>query len=180
MRSLLIRIVFSTALVAAIGLTVGAASAAEMPGGPTLEVANPAAGDMITPGALVIQGVAFDPTATTGTGVDRVSVFLDDRDGGGFFLGDATLGVPNVMGSQPAQFANAGWTLLTPALKGTGDSHMLCVYARSSVTGQESEMEIPVSIGQTTRTNVPANHVETQPGASYGSVSDNPPNEGGS
>lgn len=178
MRSLLIRIVFSTALVAVLGFSAGAASAAQSPAGPTLEVANPSAGAMVTPGSLMIQGVAFDPTAATGTGVDRVSVFLDDRDGGGLFLGDATLGMPNVMTSQPAQFAGAGWALTTPALKGVGDSHMLCVYARSSVTGQETEMEIPISIGEATHSNVPAGYVETEPnGPDYGPGSDSSPAE---
>lgn len=176
MRSLLIRIVCSTALVAAAGLTAGAALAAPDPAGPTLEVANPSAGDMLTPGSLMIQGVAFDAAASTGAGIDRVSVFLDDRDGGGQHLGDATLGMPNIMSGQPAQFADAGWMLVTPALKGTGDGHMLCVYARSSVTGQETEMEIPISIGETTRSNVPATHIETQPAApDYSTVSDGPP-----
>lgn len=174
MRFLFIRIVFSTALVAVMGLAAGGASAQQMPGGPTLVVANPSPGDMITPGSLMIQGVAFDPTAATGTGVDRVSVFLDDRDGGGMHLGDATLGMPNVMSSQPA---DAGWMLVTPALKGAGADHMLCVYARSSVTGQETEIEIPVSVGQQARSTVPMAHFDTQPGgADSGSISDNPPN----
>src|SRR5690349_1805582 len=81
--------------------------------------------------SLMMEGVAFDPLATEGNGVDRVSVFLDDRDMGGQFLGDAKLGAPNFAPSETAQFANAGWVLTTPALAGRGDSHELFIYARS-------------------------------------------------
>jgi hypothetical protein len=138
MRSLAIRIISSLALVALLAVPVTAASAQAQPG-PTLVVENPNPGDMLTLGKLEMQGVAFDPVATTGSGVDRVSVFLDNRDEGGMFLGDATLAAPS----------SVGWTLLTPVLKGTGDGHTLFVYARSAVTGEETIIKIPVTIGDT-------------------------------
>jgi hypothetical protein len=147
MRFLMVRVAFSVALLALMGLTAGAGFAKQVPEGPTLVVSNPNPGDRVTPGSLMIQGVAFDPVATTGIGVDRVSVFLDDRDTGGLHLGDATLGAPNVMTTEPAQFASAGWALTTPALKGAGDQHILFVYARSAVTGEETVTQIPVFIG---------------------------------
>ncbi len=116
--------------------------------GPTLMVANPSPGDTITPGSLVMQGVAFDQFATDGTGVDRVSVFLGGRESGGTFLGDAMLGLPNFMDpGARAQFDNAGWRLTTPALQGSGNGETLFVYARSSVTGIETVTQIPVVIG---------------------------------
>jgi hypothetical protein len=79
--------------------------------------------------------------------VDRVSVFLDNRDEGGIYLGDATLGASTPMPSEPAQFALAGWTLTTPALQGVGDGHTLFIYARSAMTGEESVVQIPITIG---------------------------------
>lgn len=182
MRSLCIRIAFSVALVAVLGLTAGAAAAREVPDGPTLVVGNPNPGDMITPGSLMIQGVAFDPVATTGTGVDRVSVFLGDRDTGGLHLGDATLGAPNPMGSELVQFANAGWTLTTPALKGAGAQYMLSVYARSAITGQETEMEIPVFVGETVHATGGGAAEMVSPesggGGNLTTPSDSPPNDG--
>jgi len=148
MRAFLARIGVSAALVAAIGLMVAPASAATLQPGPTLVVANPNEGDMVTPGALVIAGAAYDPTATEGVGVDRVSVFLGDRDSGGMYLGDATLGQSSMLPTPAAQFATAGWTLTTPALKGAGDQHDLFVYARSAVTGDETVVTIPITIGE--------------------------------
>jgi hypothetical protein len=147
MRSLLVRLTFSIGLVAMLALGAVSASARQMPEGPTLVVANPSPGDNLTPGKLEMQGVAFDPVAAAGTGVDRVSVFLDNRDMGGIHLGDAALGAPNPMPSEPAQFAQAGWTLTTSALQGVGDQHTLFIYARSAVTGQESIVQVPITIG---------------------------------
>jgi hypothetical protein len=103
---------------------------------------------MLATGAMTIEGVAYDPIATEGIGVDRVSVFLDDRDMGGMFLGDAKLGQPTFIPTETAQFPTAGWMLVTPALKGTGDGHMLYVYAHSAVTGDETVLRIPVTIGE--------------------------------
>jgi hypothetical protein len=138
MRSLVIRIIFSLALVALLALPAATASAqAQAQAGPTLVVENPSPGAMLALGKLEMQGMAFDPVATMGSGVDRVSVFLDNRDEGGMFLGDATLAAP----------ATVDWTLLTPVLKGTGDGHSLFVYARSAVTGDETVVKIPVTIG---------------------------------
>ena len=53
---------------------------------PLLQLANPNAGDVLGTGALVVSGVAFDPTSAQGQGVDRVELFLDSRDNGGIFL----------------------------------------------------------------------------------------------
>src|SRR3977135_2083680 len=56
--------------------------------GVVLIVENPNPGDVLTPGSnVVIQGIAYDPTAASGIGVDRVSGYLGDRDTGGIFWG---------------------------------------------------------------------------------------------
>jgi hypothetical protein len=129
-------------------LAIGALPAsAETAKGPTLIVANPHQGDKLNPGTLVIQGVAFDGKATEGSGVDRVSVFLDSRDTGGLHLGDAVLGRPSTMRSEAAQYTGIGWTVTTPELKGFGDPHKLFVYARSAASGAETVVTIPVIIG---------------------------------
>ena len=146
MRSLISRLALGLALAALLG--AAPVSAQQTPEGPTLVVANPSPGDTLTPGKMTIEGIAFDPIATEGVGIDRVSVFMDSRDSGGMFLGDATLGKPNFVSAEPAQFAHAGWMLTTPALKGTGDGHELFVYARSAVTGDETVLQIPVTVGE--------------------------------
>jgi hypothetical protein len=47
-----------------------------------------------------------------------------------------------------AQYANAGWKL-TAVLKGAGDLRDVCVTARSAVTGTETLVRIPITIGTT-------------------------------
>jgi hypothetical protein len=82
-----------------------------------------------------MEGQAFDRAAKSGSGVDRVSVFVDDRDAGGQHIGDATLGqpVPN------------GFSATVDLSKLTGE-HTLFVYARSAVTGKETVVNFPVTI----------------------------------
>ena len=101
-----------------------------------LSVANPQPNDLLPKGRYVMQGQAFDRAATSGTGVDRVSVFVDDRDAGGQHLADANLGQPTATGfTVSADFSRVSGT------------HSLYVYARSSVTGKETVVNFPVSIG---------------------------------
>jgi hypothetical protein len=100
-----------------------------------LSVGNPQPGDLLPRGRYVMQGQAFDRAASAGSGVDRVSVFVDDRDAGGQFVGDAVLAQP------PA----TGFTL-TADLSRSAGKHTLFVYARSSVTGHETVVSFPVVI----------------------------------
>jgi hypothetical protein len=146
MRVLIVQIAVCSVLAAALWATP--ASAAPERKGPTLVVANPSPGDMLTPGALVMQGVAFDDDAEHGLGVDRVSVFLDEREAGGLYLGDASLGSSSNMVTSDPQFADGGWRLTTPALKGDGQNHEIWVYTRSAVNGAETVIRIPVTIGE--------------------------------
>jgi hypothetical protein len=146
--------VITSALLATIAIPVSAApAAAPSSTGPVLEVFNPVANDYLRRGRHVITGIAYDPTATTGTGVDQVTVFLGDRDGGGNtwyvpggYLGSATLGQANIKGAANAQFAKAGWSLKTKSLR--KGSYTLYVYARSSVTGRESVTQVPIRVDQ--------------------------------
>jgi hypothetical protein len=112
----------------------GGASAAEF----TLSVANPDPGATVGHGNYVIQGVAFDASATSGTGIERVQVFLDPREQGGLFLGDATFGGKEAGGV-------FGFRLVA-TLPARGGGHTLTVYARSSVSGREITVSIPITL----------------------------------
>ena len=93
-----------------------------------------------------MQGKAFDPAASPdqGGGVDRVQVFLEDRDRGGRQLGNATLGRPNPAAAPGSQFAAAGWEVQVSLPVGT---HTLFVYAHSTVTDKESFVLLPIRVG---------------------------------
>ena len=114
-----------------------AALPAVVQSGPSLvlSVGNPQPGDLLPRGKYVMQGLAFDRAATTGSGVDRVSVFLDDRDSGGQLIGDGVLGQPT-----PTGFS------ATIDLSRTSGQHTLFVYARSAVTGKETTVNLPVNV----------------------------------
>jgi len=104
----------------------------------TLRVGNPSPGDTVSAGMYMFHGVAFDPAAQGASGVDRVVIFLDPRDQGGQYLGDAMLGanVPQ---------APFGYQL-TAALPNRKGGHSITVYAHSSVTGQETSRSVPITI----------------------------------
>jgi hypothetical protein len=118
-----------------------APSAAALPAtiqpGPSLvlSVGNPQPGDLLPRGKLVMQGLAFDRAASSGSGIDRVSVFVDDRDAGGQFVGDAVLGKPIDM----------GFTVTADFSRSVG-KHVLFVYAHSAVSGHETVVSFPVVI----------------------------------
>ena len=115
-----------------------AALAAITQPGPSLvlSVGNPQPGDLLPRGKYVMQGLAFDRAAPSGSGVDRVSVFVDDRDAGGQLVGDAVLGQP----------VATGFTV-TADLSRMGGGHTLFVYARSAVSGREAIVSFPIIIG---------------------------------
>ena len=113
-----------------------AATTAAVPSGPpVLDLGNPHPGDILSNGDLFIDGVAFDPSANQGSGIDRVEVFLDSRDQGGQPLGSGTPGAGNAF--------NIKATVPSAANGG----HNLVVYARSSITGQETVQSVPVFVG---------------------------------
>ncbi len=110
----------------------------------TIDLPNPGA-EMPPGGNVVVQGVAFDTAATDGPGVDRVSVFLGDRDAGGIFWGDAQLGLASPQ--LGATRATAGYSRRSPTIPTTRGGNTIFVYARSSLTGREAVASIPVFIG---------------------------------
>ena len=100
----------------------------------TVQVGNPSPGDTVKVGGLNISGAAWDKAATTGSGIDRIDVFLDDRDAGGALLTQATFSTMN----------NWSATVTLPANQ-TG-LHSLFFYAHSSVTGQQALVSVPITI----------------------------------
>jgi hypothetical protein len=104
----------------------------------TLNVANPDPGATIPHGNYVIQGIAFDASATSGTGIERVQVFLDPREQAGLFLGQAALGGEGVGGV-------FGFRLVA-SLPARGGGHTLSIYARSSVSGREVAVFLPITL----------------------------------
>jgi hypothetical protein len=103
-------------------------------GWPVLTVSNPQPGDRLPAGNLHIQGTAYDTSASSGSGVDRVQVFLGPRERGGTYLADASLGRPS----------ENSWDALVNLTSGVDK---LFVYARSSATGREAEVSVPVEVG---------------------------------
>jgi len=104
-----------------------------------LTVANPAPGDPTPQGAYMVSGMAWDTTASSGAGVERVDFFLGDRDNGGLFLGSATPGTDMAEGAPTGSFTT---TLDFPSDSSNGNT--LYVYALSSVSGQEQMVTIPL------------------------------------
>jgi hypothetical protein len=116
---------------------VAAALPAVVQPGPSLvlSVGNPQPNDSLPRGKYVMQGLAFDRAAIAGSGVDRVSVFVDDRDAGGQHVGDGVLGQPVANGFSA-----------TVDLSRLSGAHTLFIYARSAVTGKEAIVNFPVTI----------------------------------
>jgi hypothetical protein len=100
-----------------------------------LSVGNPQPNDLLPKGRYVMQGLAFDRAANSGSGVDRVSVFIGDRDAGGQLVGNAILGQPGA----------TGFTV-TADLSRAGGGQTLFVYARSSVSGRETVVSFPIVV----------------------------------
>jgi hypothetical protein len=129
--------VLTLGLVAAATLSsvpVGAATPPACSNGPVLDLANPSAGALLSAGDYVVSGVARDPSAATGDGVDRVELFLGNRDLGGTEVGSAT----------PQQGSFEVTARLPANLSGETD---FVAYAHSAVTGQEVAVSVPVFLG---------------------------------
>jgi hypothetical protein len=113
---------------------------------PILVIEKPTSCENVsTKGTYLVMGYTLDKNAAPnqgvqGTGIDRVSVFVDkERDNGGRYLGDADLAFSNLTATNTygQQFAVAGWRLeFKPTILKAG-SHQLFVYAHSVVTAKE-------------------------------------------
>jgi hypothetical protein len=130
-----------------ITVSAGAASA-----GAAASTAAPPVNTLVAPTAsekvsrkldtYTIRGFAFDPTASTGTGVDRVQVYMDEPRGqGGMFVGEAQFGgsTPSAAARYGPRFGEAGYRIDIDPENFTAGNHHVFTYARSSVTGLETE-----------------------------------------
>ena len=87
----------------------------------------------------MISGTAYDPAATQGSGVDRVDLFLGERDNGGTFLGSAVPG--DVAGGDARSFSVE---VQVPNLNRGVD---FAAYATSAISGQQTAVTFPVFVG---------------------------------
>jgi hypothetical protein len=125
------------------GASAGSPAFLQLPVGhaaPVLSLGNPSSGNVLPLGDLIIQGQAFDPAATSGSGIDSVELFLDSRDNGGMSLGS---GVPGDNGASNARMFSIKASIPSSANGG----HDFVAYAHSSITGQETVVSVPIFIG---------------------------------
>jgi hypothetical protein len=101
-----------------------------------LEVGNPSPSVTILSGAYNMVGRAFDKTATSGSGIDRLDIFLDNRDEGGLFLGTASTVNNNL------------WSATVTLPDNNLGLHTMYVYAHSSVSGAQEAVTIPITVAQ--------------------------------
>jgi hypothetical protein len=142
---LLLRIATTGAAAAILGLqpVVSFAQSEPAPAScslPVLNLANPSPGDVLSAGAYVAQGLALDPESSHGSGITEVSFFLGPRDAGGIQLGEA---VPNTGPEQDGFSA----TLTLPSTS-VGERTFVA-YARSALSGKETEVSLPIVLGET-------------------------------
>jgi carboxypeptidase family protein len=125
---------------------------------PVVDLFNPLPGDVVQPGAYLISGLALDPMADPSTsGIDQVAFFLGDRDQGGQPLGTV---VPNG-GVRQADFT---LTVTLPSAS-QGTLQQLQAFARSALSGKETEVSTPIMLGQNpTPGNTAGNVLNTNPG----------------
>jgi hypothetical protein len=89
-------------------------------------------------GDYVVSGAAWDPAASSGSGITSVSLFLGPRDLGGLFLGNAVPG----LGDNPRAFS------VTVTMPDNVDAQTTFnAYALSSVSGRETSVSFPVFVG---------------------------------
>jgi hypothetical protein len=138
-------------LVSALSLTVLPAAAQTSGGCLTLQVDNPHPGDPLSQSKIEVGGRATDSAAQTGSGIDRVQIFVDSRDLGGQQVGEADLNAP--VGASPdimaSSITGARFSVIADLSSANLGNHTLFVYARSAGTGAEVVAGVPVNIGAT-------------------------------
>jgi len=155
--SRLVVVVGTIAMLAALSVVPVSAVAIS---GPVVKVFNPNAGDILPRGRIFFSGQAFDPSATSGAGVDRVSVYFGDRDSGGIWMGTAAKaicqsgncpliggrdqGVVNFGGGGSIGLSTPvnGWNLKSRITVKKIHSGTWFFYGRSSVTGVETLVKV--------------------------------------
>jgi hypothetical protein len=149
------------------GLTLAQSNPAPAPGDmvarcdlPVLDIFNPNPGDRVLPGEYTIAGMAIDPQAETGSGIDQVSFFLGPRDQGGVPLG-------TVAPSGGAHQSDFSLTVQFPP-QDPGKEQQLVAYAHSHMSDKTTELSLPIVVGagdaHPAIANPFANTINTNPG----------------
>jgi hypothetical protein len=99
----------------------------------TFEVGNPSPGDTIHAGGFVIQGTGFDNASQQGTGIDRIDIFLDNRDQGGMLIGHGSMGTGEM------------WSATVQLPTNQLGLHTLFFYAQMP-SGEEMVVTVPVTV----------------------------------
>ena len=81
-----------------------------------------------------MMGDAMDQTATSGTGIDRIDIFLNNRDSGGLLLG------------QGMMTSSSFWQATVNLPTNQTGMHQLWFYVHSAVTGETLTFSVPVDI----------------------------------
>jgi hypothetical protein len=127
---------------------------------PVLDLFNPSPGDLVLPGAYMVSGVALDPLASDGSGIDQVSVYLGARDQGGTQLGSVT---PSGGPRQESFSVSVDLPNVDP-----GTEQQLVAYAHSASGDRTTELSVPILIGRDTShpalANPFLNTINTNPG----------------
>jgi Bacterial Ig domain len=151
-RLRLIRAVTAAGALAMGGLPAFAAAPTDAPADDPscvrLALDNPHPGDVLSAGDYTISGRAVD---TSGAGIDRVQIFLEDRNLGGTPIGEADLS-PGA--NAPASVArsslggNGAFSVAVDTSSTNTDkgSHTLFAYARST-NGTEVSVAVPIVLG---------------------------------
>jgi len=105
-----------------------------------VDLFNPNAGDLVLPGSYMISGVALDPLAQQGSGIDHVSFYLGRRDQGGLSLGSVTPsgGLRQQSFSVAVDLPNAD----------PGTQQQLVAYAHSQLSDKTTELSLPIVMGR--------------------------------
>jgi len=128
---------------------------------PVLDLFNPSPGDLVLPGSYMISGLAIDPMASDGSGIDEVAIYLGPRDQGGVELGSVA---PS--GGQRQQDFSLSVDLPTAA---PGTEQQLVAYAHSMLTDKVTEISLPIVMGGDNDAHPPLtdpflNTINTNPG----------------
>jgi hypothetical protein len=107
---------------------------------PVLDLFNPSPGDVVVAGEYIVSGVALDPLASEGSGIDQVSVYLGPREQGGTQLGSIT---PSGGQRQESFSLSVDLPNADP-----GTERQLVAYAHTASGDKTTEISVPIVIGR--------------------------------
>jgi Big-like domain-containing protein len=95
-------------------------------------------------GVVQMSGWALDETASSGTGIDRVEVYLDGRPVASASYGVARADVATGYG---AQFTDAGWRASVDLTGAGAGTHQLDARAHSTIENKDTSYTVTVVVG---------------------------------